>query len=288
MRRGEVQDNLYCLQELRVRFKNTVNRYFISSLSLSHVLSQILYELRIARQKNEYNYQIHSFSLCQGLHRRLPRCTSGGLEMEGCGCWDGDTLLTCSQSRGKRFFSGLAKCELSQHCPHCPHVSSRVTCPVSHPRGVHVGPLAHAHHVPVLLPLAGAQVRVVPGPGQPQHHGLAPGVAGAGPQQAAGVGQGLAPADVLQTLQNLEVHRLGPGHGARLQPPLVEVLPELAGPGEGLLLLVLLRLAVVAVEEMLLVGQVAELVGGAHLELVVLQRRQQQRRVLQAAPDQPR
>ena len=108
--------------------------------------------------------------------------------------------------------------------------------------------------------------------------------AGAGAQEAAGVGQGLAPADVLQTLQNLEVHRLGPGHGARLQPPLVEVLPELAGPGEGLLLLlvlVLLRLAVVAVEEVLVVGQVAELVGGAHLELVVLQRRQQQRGVLQ-------
>ena len=182
-----------------------------------------------------------------------------------------------------RFFSGLAKCELSQHCPHCPHVSSSVTCHVSHPRGVHVGPLAHPHHVPVLLPLAGAQVRVVA-----QHHGLAPGVgvtseAGAGAQEAAGVGQGLAPADVLQTLQNLEVHRLGPGHGARLQPPLVEVLPELAGPGEGLLLLVLvlLRLAVVAVEEVLVVGQVAELVGGAHLELVVLQRRQQQRGVLQ-------
>ena len=155
---------------------------------------------------------------------------------------------------------------------------------MSHPRGVHVGPLAHPHHVPVLLPLAGAQVRVVA-----EHHGLAPGVgvtseAGAGAQEAAGVGQGLAPADVLQTLQNLEVHRLGPGHGARLQPPLVEVLPELAGPGEGLLLLlllVLLRLAVVAVEEVLVVGQVAELVGGAHLELVVLQRRQQQRGVLQ-------
>ena len=159
---------------------------------------------------------------------------------------------------------------------------------MSHPRGVHVGPLAHAHHVPVLLPLAGAQVRVVAGPDQPEHHGLAPGVgvtseAGAGAQEAAGVGQGLAPADVLQTLQNLEVHRLGPGHGARLQPPLVEVLPELAGPGEGLLLLVLvlLRLAVVAVEKVLVVGQVAELVGGAHLELVVLQRRQQQRGVLQ-------
>ena len=212
--------------------------------------------------------------------------------------WPGDggvgvgTGTHCSHAHNHEanvFFSGLAKCELSQHCPHCPHVSSRVTCHVSHPRGVHVGPLAHPHNVPVLLPLAGAQVRVVPGPGQPQHHGLAPGVAGAGPQQAAGVGQGLAPADVLQTLQNLEVHRLGPGHGARLQPPLVEVLPELAGPGEGLLLLlVLLRLAVVAVEEVLLVGQVAELVGGAHLELVVLQRRQQQRRVLQASPDQHR
>ena len=127
MRRGEIQDNLYCLQELRVRFKNTVNRYFISSLSLSHVLSQILYELRIARQKNEYNYQIHSFSLCQGLHRRLPRCTSGGLEMEGWVVGRGHIAHMLTITR-LTFFSGLAKCELSQHCPHCPHVSSRVTC----------------------------------------------------------------------------------------------------------------------------------------------------------------
>ena len=52
--------------------------------------------LRIARQKNEYNYQIHSFSSCEGLHRRLPRCTSAGLEMEG---WrgGGGTGTHCSQ-----------------------------------------------------------------------------------------------------------------------------------------------------------------------------------------------
>ena len=61
--------------------------------------------------------------------------------------------------------------------------------------------------------------------------------------------------------------------------PLVKILSEFARPGKGLF---------VAVEEVLLIWQVAELVGGAHLELVVLQRRQQQRRVLQSSPDQHR
>ena len=54
--------------------------------------------------------------------------------------------------------------------------------------------------------------------------------------------------------------------------PLVKILSEFVSPGKGLF---------VAVEEVLVVWQVAELVGGAHLELVVLQRRQQQRGVLQ-------
>ena len=54
--------------------------------------------------------------------------------------------------------------------------------------------------------------------------------------------------------------------------PLVKILSEFVSPGKGLF---------VAVEEVLLVWQVAELVGGAHLELVVLQRSQQQRGVLQ-------
>ena len=44
--------------------------------------------------------------------------------------------------------------------------------------------------------------------------------------------------------------------------PLVKILSEFVSPGKGLF---------VAVEEVLLVWQVAELVGGAHLELVVLQ-----------------
>ena len=61
--------------------------------------------------------------------------------------------------------------------------------------------------------------------------------------------------------------------------PLVKILSEFVSPGKGLF---------VAVEEVLLIWQVAELVGGAHLELVVLQRRQQQRRVLQSSQDQPR
>ena len=44
--------------------------------------------------------------------------------------------------------------------------------------------------------------------------------------------------------------------------PLVKILSEFVSPGKGLF---------VAVEEVLLIWQVAELVGGAHLELVVLQ-----------------
>ena len=44
--------------------------------------------------------------------------------------------------------------------------------------------------------------------------------------------------------------------------PLVKILSQFVSPGKGLL---------VAVEEVLLIWQVAELVGGAHLELVVLQ-----------------
>ena len=74
----------------------------------------------------------------------------------------------------------------------------------------------------------------------------------------------MTPADVVQRLQHLEVHTLGSHATMHLVPcSLVEVLSELVGPGEGLL--------GVAVEEVLLVGQVAELVGGGHLELVVLQ-----------------
>ena len=44
--------------------------------------------------------------------------------------------------------------------------------------------------------------------------------------------------------------------------PLVKILSEFVSPGKGLF---------VAVEEVLLIWQVAELVCGAHLELVVLQ-----------------
>ena len=44
--------------------------------------------------------------------------------------------------------------------------------------------------------------------------------------------------------------------------PLVQILSEFVSPGKGLF---------VAVEEVLLIWQVAELVCGAHLELVVLQ-----------------
>ena len=48
-----------------------------------------------------------------------------------------------------------------------------------------------------------------------------------------------------------------------LVAPLVEVLAQLVGPGEGLL--------GVAVEQVLLVGQVAELVRRGPLKLIVLQ-----------------
>ena len=44
--------------------------------------------------------------------------------------------------------------------------------------------------------------------------------------------------------------------------PLVKILSEFVSPGKGLF---------VAVEQVLLIWQVAELIGGAHLELVVLQ-----------------
>ena len=44
--------------------------------------------------------------------------------------------------------------------------------------------------------------------------------------------------------------------------PLVKILSEFVSPGKGLF---------VAVEQILVIWQVAELIGGAHLELVVLQ-----------------
>ena len=53
--------------------------------------------------------------------------------------------------------------------------------------------------------------------------------------------------------------------------PLVKILSEFVSPGKGLF---------VAVEEVLVVWQVAELVGGAHLELVVLERCEEQCAVL--------
>ena len=88
-------------------------------------------------------------------------------------------------------------------------------------------------------------------------------------QQGGPVHDRLGPADVLHGLEHLKVHGLGPVAGL-----LAKVLPELAGAGEGLELGGVI--VVVVVEEMLLVGQVAELVGGGHLELVVLHRRQHQ------------
>ena len=77
-----------------------------------------------------------------------------------------------------------------------------------------------------------------------------------------GVSQGLGSADVLHGLQNLEIHGLGP------EPRLLaEVLPEFVGPCEGLLPLAGVNVVdVVVVEEVLLVGEVAVLVGGAHLQ----------------------
>ena len=61
--------------------------------------------------------------------------------------------------------------------------------------------------------------------------------------------------------------------------PLVKILSEFARPGKGLF---------VAVEEVLLIWQVAELVGGAHLELVVLQWGQEQCAVLKYINITPR
>ena len=61
--------------------------------------------------------------------------------------------------------------------------------------------------------------------------------------------------------------------------PLVKILSEFARPGKGLL---------VAVEEVLLIWQVAELVCGAHLELVVLQWGQEECAVLKYINISPR
>ena len=90
-----------------------------------------------------------------------------------------------------------------------------------------------------------------------------------------GVGDRLGPAYVLHGLQHLKVHRLGPVPGF-----FTKVLAEFAGASEGLAVGLFGVGAVVVVVEVLLIRQVAELVRGRHLELVVLQRRQQQRRVL--------
>lgn len=78
--------------------------------------------------------------------------------------------------------------------------------------------------------------------------------------------------------QHLKVHRLWPV--ARF---FAKILAQLAGPSKRLLTRdgsVFGGVGVVVVVQVLLVGQVAELVGGGHLELVVLQRCQHQGGVL--------
>ena len=93
------------------------------------------------------------------------------------------------------------------------------------------------------------------------------------------VGRGLGPANVLHGLEDLKVHGLGAVAGL-----LTEILTQLAGPSKRALAIgfpvadIIVRGVVVV--QVLLVGQVAELVRGRHLELVVLQWRQHQRRVL--------
>ena len=61
--------------------------------------------------------------------------------------------------------------------------------------------------------------------------------------------------------------------------PLVKILSEFVSPGKGLF---------VAVEEVLLIWQVAELVCGAHLELVVLQWCEEQCTILKYINISPR
>ena len=99
------------------------------------------------------------------------------------------------------------------------------------------------------------------------------------PRGRGGVGRGLGPANVLHGLEHLKVHGLGAVAGL-----LAEILTQLAGPSKRALAIgfpvVVIIVRRVVVVQVLLVGQVAELVRGRHLELVVLQRRQHQRRVL--------
>ena len=97
------------------------------------------------------------------------------------------------------------------------------------------------------------------------------------PRGGRGVGRRLGPANVLHGLEHLKVHGLGAVAGL-----LAEILSQLAGPSKralsiGFPVIVIIVRRVVVVQ-VLLVGQVAELVRGRHLELVVLQRRQHQRR----------
>ena len=63
----------------------------------------------------------------------------------------------------------------------------------------------------------------------------------------------------------------------RFESSLVEVLPKFVGSGKGSRRFLM---EVVTIEQILLVRQVAELVGGGHLELIVLQRCQHHSAVL--------
>ena len=111
---------------------------------------------------------------------------------------------------------------------------------------------------------------------------------------AGGVGQRLGPVDVLQGLEDLQLGgRLGPADELGQLVACADAVPVLAGPGQrhwphdGRGLELLLRNVVVvvgrgAVVEVLLVRKVAELVGGRHAELVVLERRQHHGAVLES------
>ena len=144
--------------------------------------------------------------------------------------------------------------------------------PVLHPGGVHALPLAD----PLLesVPLAGPQGPLL----------QARRAAAAAPKlhQGGPVHDGLGPADVLYRLEHLKVDRLRTVAGffakilAQFACPRKRCFgPTTAAAGRSVAAAVVV--VIVEVEEVLLVGEVAEVVGGCHLELVVLQRRQQQR-----------
>ena len=92
------------------------------------------------------------------------------------------------------------------------------------------------------------------------------------PSQPGRVGNGLTATNVFQWLKNFKIHWLWSGVGMWFLIPLVKILSEFVSPGKGLF---------VAVEQVLLIWQVAELIGGAHLELVVLERCEEEGAVLQ-------